>query len=141
MKKVLYVLLDLLTIAFLVGGYVIQYFTKKKLGMLRWVNYKQSKIQESMPADVLKYAAVIVVLILTVMIVRSFMEKRTRLGRMDAVMVAVLVVLAVVYLGFTLFVTSETVRSYYLVMPMIGAASLMQVIRNGIAVWMCKDEK
>lgn len=120
---------------------MIQYFTKRKLGMLRWVNFKQSKIRESMPADVLKYVAVMIVLLLTIMVVRGFIEKRTRLGKIDTVMVAVLVILAAVYLGFTLFVTSETIRSYYLVMPMIGAASLMQVLRNGIAVWMCKDEK
>ena len=35
MKKIIYTFLDLLTIAFLIGGYVFQYFTRKKLGMLR----------------------------------------------------------------------------------------------------------
>ena len=34
MKKIIYTFLDLLTIAFLIGGYVFQYFTRKKLGML-----------------------------------------------------------------------------------------------------------
>jgi len=141
MKKALLVLLDLLSIAFLIGAYVIQYFTKRKLGMLRWVTFKVSQIKEAMPVDILKYAAVIVVLLLTAMIVRSFMKKRKSLGMTDMVMVAVLIIFAAIYLGFTLFVTTEMIRSYYLVLPMIGAASLMLVIRNGFAVWMCKDEK
>lgn len=29
MKKIIYICLDLLTIAFLIGGYAFQYFTKK----------------------------------------------------------------------------------------------------------------
>ena len=47
MKKIIYTFLDLLTIAFLIGGYVFQYFTRKKLGMLRWVNYQNMQIQKN----------------------------------------------------------------------------------------------
>jgi hypothetical protein len=31
-EKIIYTFLDLLTIAFLIGGYVFQYFTRKKTG-------------------------------------------------------------------------------------------------------------
>ena len=46
MKKISYIFFDLLTIAFLIGAYAIQYFTKKKLGMLRWVNYHNMQFQK-----------------------------------------------------------------------------------------------
>lgn len=141
MKKALFVLLDLLSIAFLIGAYVIQYFTKRKLGMLRWVTFQVSQMKEVMPVDLLKYIAVIVVLLLTAMIVGGFMKKRKSLEVTDMVMVVVLIILTAIYLGVTIFVTTEMIRSYYLVLPMLGAASLMLVIRNGFAVWMCKDEK
>lgn len=141
MKRVLFILLDLLSIAFLIGGYVIQYFTKRKLGMVRWVNFHERKVQEAIPIDLLKYAAAIVVLLLTILILRGFMKKRAGLGRLDAVMMAVLVILAVVYLGCTLFITIEVTRAYFLILPMIGAAALLQVIRNAIAVWMCRNEE
>lgn len=141
MKRILFALLDLLAAAFLAGGYIIQYFTKRKLGMMRWVTFKTSKIQEAMPADILKYAAVIVALLLTVMVIRSFIEKRAGLEKIDVVMAVVMVILTLVYLGFTLFAASDVIRSYYLVLPMIGMATLILIIRNGIAVWMCKNEK
>lgn len=141
MKKVLFILLDLLSIAFLIGGYVIQYFTKRKLGMVRWVNYHERKAQEALPVDVLKYAAVIVVLLLTIIILRSFMKKKAKLGMLNAVMMAVLVVLAVVYLGCTLFITIEVTPAYFLILPMIGAAVLLQIIRDAIAVWTCRNEE
>lgn len=141
MKKVLFGVLDLLAMAFLIGAYVIQYFTKRKLGMLRWVNYQQMKIQKTIPVELLKYAAVILVLMLAIVVVMGYMKKRVKLGKSDAVMTAMMIIIAVVYLGFTLFVNIESIRSYYLVLPMIGVASLILVARNSIAIWMCKDEK
>lgn len=141
MKKVLFIVLDILTIAFLVGGYVIQYFTKRKLGMMRWVVFKNSKWHEKMPLDVLKYAAVAVVLLLVLMVFRGFLKKRAYMSKNDMVMIFVMAALAAAYLGFTMFVSSDTVRAYYLIMPMIGAAALLQVIRNMVVVWTCRDEK
>lgn len=141
MKKVLFVVLDILTIAFLVGGYVIQYFTKRKLGMMRWVIFKNSKWHEKMPLDVLKYAVAAVVFLLALLAIRGFLKKRANMGLINTVMVFVMAALTVAYLGFTMFVSSDTVRAYYLIMPMIGAAALLQVIRNIAAVWTCRDEK
>lgn len=139
MKKILFILLDILSIAFLVGGYIIQYFTKRKLGMVRWVNFQERRVQEMLPVNTLKYAAAIAVLLLTIIILRSFLKKRTSLGMLNTIMMAVLVILAVAYLGCTLFITFEVTPAYFLILPMIGAAALIQIIRNIIVVWSCKD--
>lgn len=139
MKKILFILLDILSIAFLFGGYIIQYFTKRKLGMVRWVNFQERKVQEMLPVNILKYAAAIAVLLLTIIILRSFLKKRTSLGMLNTIMMAVLVILAVAYLGCTLFITFEVTPAYFLILPMIGSAALIQIIRNIIVVWSCKD--
>ena len=60
MKKISYIFFDLLTIAFLIGAYAIQYFTKKKLGMLRWVNYHNMQFQKNAVYGIVKYITVIV---------------------------------------------------------------------------------
>ena len=60
MKKISYIIFDLLTIAFLIGAYAIQYFTKKKLGMLRWVNYHNIQFQKNAVYGIVKYITVIV---------------------------------------------------------------------------------
>ena len=60
MKKISYIIFDLLTIAFLIGAYAIQYFTKKKLGMLRWVNYHNMQFQKNAVYCIVKYITVIV---------------------------------------------------------------------------------
>lgn len=74
-KNHLYIL-DLLTIAFLIGGYVFQYFTRKKLGMLRWVNYQNMQIQKNPVYDILKYITVAAAIVLIVLIIVGYRKKK-----------------------------------------------------------------
>ena len=121
MKKIIYIFLDLLTIAFLIGGYVFQYFTRKKLGMLRWVNYQNMQIQKNPVYDILKYiiVAAIVLIVLSIVIMQ---------------------ILGISYLEITVLKSIESFPAYYFLMPFLGAATLMQIIRNGIAVGTKKNE-
>ena len=141
MRKVSYILFDLLTIAFLIGAYAIQYFTKKKLGMLRWVNYHNMQFQKTAVYGIVKYITVIVAIVLIVLIIAGYKKKKEMLGKIDLVMIVMMSVLGIVYLGVTVFKSIETLPAYYFLMPLVGAAVLMQIIRNGIAVGTKKNEK
>ena len=83
MKKIIYTFLDLLTIAFLIGGYVFQYFTRKKLGMLRWVNYQNMQIQKNPVYDILKYITVAAAIVLIVLIIVGYRKKKELLGKIE----------------------------------------------------------
>ena len=141
MKRVGYVFLDLLTIAFLIGAYAIQYFTTKKLGMLRWVNYHNMQIEKVAVYGILKYITVIVAIVLIVLIIAGYKKKKEALGKLDLVMIVIMSVLGIVYLGLTVFKSIKTLPAYYFLMPLFGAATLMQIVRNGIAVGTAKNEK
>ena len=137
MKKISYIFFDLLTIAFLIGAYAIQYFTKKKLGMLRWVNYHNMQFQKNAVYGIVKYITVVVAIVL----IAGYKKKKEMLGKIDLVMIMVMSVLGIVYLGITIFKSIETLAAYYFLMPLFGAATLMQIVRNGIAVGITKNEK
>ena len=137
MKKIIYTFLDLLTIAFLIGGYVFQYFTRKKLGMLRWVNYQNMQIQKNPVYDILKYITVAAIVLIVLSIV-GYRKKKELLGKIDFVMIVIMQILGISYLGITV---SKSIPAYYFLMPFLGAATLMQIIRNGIAVGTKKNEK
>lgn len=141
MKKISYILFDLLTIAFLIGAYAIQYFTTKKLGMLRWVNYHNMKIEKVAVYGILKYITVIVATVLIVLIIARYRKKKEALGKLDLVMIVIMSVLGIIYLGLTLLKSIKTLPAYYFLMPLFGAATLMQIVRNGIAVGTAKNEK
>lgn len=139
MKKIIYIFLDLLTIAFLIGGYAFQYFTRKKLGMLRWVNYQNMQIQKNPVYDILKYITVAAIVLIVLSIV-GYRKKKELLGKIDFVMIVIMQILGISYLEITVLKSIESFPAYYFLMPFLGAATLMQIIRNGIAVGTKKNE-
>ena len=97
MKKIIYIFLDLLTIAFLIGGYAFQYFTRKKLGMLRWVNYQNMQIQKNPVYDILKYIIVAAIVLIVLSIV-GYRKKKELLGKIDFVMIVIMQILGISYM-------------------------------------------
>ncbi|WP_448863390.1 hypothetical protein [Dorea sp.] len=141
MKKLVYILLDLLTVVFMIGAYAVQYFTRKKLGMLRWVNYQNMQIQKNAVYGILKYITVVVTIIFIVMIIAGYKKKKAMMRKLDLVMIVIMSLLGIFYLGITVLKSIEVLPAYYFLMPLVGAAVLMQIIRNGIAVGTKKNEK
>lgn len=141
MKKLVYILLDLLTVVFMIGAYAVQYFTRKKLGMLRWVNYQNMQIQKNTVYGILKYITVVVAIIFIVMIIAGYKKKKAMMRKLDLVMIVIMSLLGIFYLGITVLKSIEVLPAYYFLMPLVGAAVLMQIIRNGIAVGTKKNEK
>lgn len=125
MKKVIGIIFDILSIACLIGGYIIQYYTKRKLGMLRWVVYQEAKWQQKLPMDILKYVSVIIVILLLVGICKLFGKKL----KDNIFGVSIMGIMAVVYIGACFFLTSEVIRSSFLIIPLIGIAVLVQMLK------------
>lgn len=119
---------------------MFQYFTRKKLGMLRWVNYQNMQIQKNPVYDILKYITVAAIVLIVLSIV-GYRKKKELLGKIDFVMIVIMQILGISYLGITVLKSIESFPAYYFLMPFLGAATLMQVIRNGIAVGTKKNEK
>lgn len=125
----------------MIGAYVIQYFTKRKLGMLRWMNFQNMQFQKNASYGILKYITVLVAILLVILIIGGYKKKKEKMEKFDLLMMVIMIVLEIIYLVVTVFFSTESITSYYLVMPLIGAATLMQIIRNGIAVGTKKNEK
>lgn len=141
MKRAPKIVLDVLTLLLLLGAWVVHYFTMARLGMRRWVNYHVYACQAALPLDVLKYVAAVAVLAAAVAAALWCWRRRDRLGRADAVMVVVMLCLAAFYLAFTAAFTMEALPAYYLCMPIIGLAALMQLIRNLCAAALCTSQE
>lgn len=141
MKKVLYIISDLLIAALLAGAYIVQYFAKRKLGMNRWIVFKISKVKEALPIDMLRYVAVAAVLALAVLVLILYGRNRKAYQKILLLMVIVTIVLAAGYLGFTLYFSQERVRAYYLMLPLIGLANVVQLAKTFTAMKLCKVSK
>ena len=108
--------------------------------MLRWVNYQNMQIQKNPVYDILKYIIVAAIVLIVLSIV-GYRKKKELLGKTDFVMIVIMQILGISYLEITVLKSIESFPAYYFLMPLLGAATLMQIIRNGIAVGTKKNEK
>lgn len=141
MKKIVMIIFDILTLALLASGYIIQYFTKRKLGMMRWINFHTYKYQEMLPLELFKYVAVSVIILLTVFIICRFMKKRKAAKMIDKITITVMAVVTLFDFGFALFSSLESVRAYYFIMPLLSVAALMQIIKSFVVIGMLKEDE
>ena len=141
MKKIVMIIFDILTLALLASGYIIQYFTKRKLGMMRWINFHTYKYQEMLPLELLKYVAVSVIILLTVFIICRFMKKRKAAKMIDKITITVMAVVTLFDFGFALFSSLESVRAYYFIMPLLSVAALMQIMKNFVVIGVLKEDE
>ena len=139
MKKIVMIIFDILTLALLASGYIIQYFTKRKLGMMRWINFHTYKYQKMLPLELLKYVAVSVIILLTVFIICRFMKKRKAAKMIDRITITVMAVVTLFDFGFALFSSLVSVRAYYFIMPLLSVVALMQSTNYFVVIGMLTE--
>lgn len=105
------------------------------------MNYQNMQLQKNHVYDILKYITVAVAMVLIVLIIVGYRKKKELLGKIDFVMILIMQILGIIYLGITVLKSIESFPAYYFLLPFLGAATLMQIIRNGIAVGTKKNEK
>ena len=144
MKKLGYVLMVLLEAAALAGAYIINYFTNKKMGMARWVIYKNQGWEREYPMDTLKMAVMAVLILLTILVFLFFLKRKREAGKLLISMNVVMILLTLLYVSYTVISSRETMRAYYFLSLLFGIAAAVQILKTGAAVLMCgkkSDEK
>ena len=144
MKKLGYVLMVLLKAAALAGAYIINYFTNKKMGMARWVIYKNQGWERDYPMDTLKTAVMAVLILLTILVFLFFLKRKQEAGKLLISMNVVMILLTLLYVSYTVISSRETMRAYYFLSLLFGIAAAVQILKTGAAVLMCgkkSDEK
>ena len=144
MKKLGYVLMVLLEAAALAGAYIINYFTNKKMGMARWVIYKNQGWERDYPMDTLKTAVMAVLILLTILVFLFFLKRKQEAGKLLISMNVVMILLTLLYVSYTVISSREAMRAYYFLSLLFGIAAAVQILKTGAAVLMCgkkSDEK
>ncbi|WP_024291236.1 hypothetical protein [Lacrimispora indolis] len=141
MKRVGYFIVTFAEILFLAGVYIIQYFTRRKMGMARYVIYKNQGWERAFPMEALKYTAAAVLTALTLLLLAALVKRRKQLGRLVVAIHFVMLILTAVYGAYTCISSTETMRAYYFISLMLGAAALLQIIKAGAALFMCRKKR
>lgn len=141
MKKFGYFIITFAEILFLAGAYIIQYFTRKKMGMARYVIYKSQGWERSFPIETLKYISISVLTALTLLLLAALVFRRGQKGRLEIAMHVAMVILTAFYGTYTYIGSTKTMRAYYFISLMFGAAALLQIIKTGAVHVMRRKKK
>ncbi len=139
MKKTILFVTGTLQLLCYVGAYLIQYFTSRKIGMLRWVNHNTNRWAKKADLDSIN-AIVLVLLVLLALALLFYaldrLQKRsvsTELGFVS--LLASVGVCAACVLGWN----RKLIASYYLVCILLFLAALLGIA--GLALSLRKKER
>lgn len=138
MKKIAYILALILEIAALTGAGIIHYFAERKLGMVRYLNYKNMTWERDYPVGTLKTVSLLIAAVLTVLIFLLFLKKRKEVSRLTMVMNICMIALTALCGGYTLINSTDTMADYYFISILFLLAAVIQIVKTGIAVLMAK---
>ena len=137
MKKLLFLLLDLLSFSAVGGAYAVYDFSRRKLGMQRWVNYQTMRMQKLLPLELIKAAACIFVLLCLLALLIAFLKGRRQkrlFTAADRIMLLFSAVYGAAFLFFTVFVSVSQLSSYYFILLLTGIGFLCTGVRNFLAI-------
>lgn len=139
MKKAGYILAVVLEVAALAGAWIVNYFATKKMGMARYVIYKNQKWGREYPLELIRNIVIAAVVICTVLALIVFIKKKVK-SKFILTMNVVMAALTAVYTGYSLISSTETMRAYYFISLLLGIAAIAQVIKTGVANLLCGEE-
>ena len=134
LRKIVCIVLDLLSLASIVGVLVMQHFATTRMGMIRWLNSCNRGIESSMPLDLLPIVAVAIAAIcLTISIVLTFKKKDAKkLVSFALIISAAICLLCVLYVIFG--TDTKTLRIHYFAILLFSMASFFTSCSNIIAL-------
>jgi len=126
MKKLVAVL-NVLTVILMAGAYVLHYFSLRKLGMVRWLNFHSQNIENAIPLNVMKFTVLAIAVILIVVLAWRILKSPQRSnGAIANVVLAILVAAAYALVVFS--ISREVTKAYVFITIIVGVAASLQTL-------------
>lgn len=133
LKKIFYWLFTVLQVLFLFAAYGIQYFSMKRMGMMRYVVFKNHEWEGQYLVTSLKYASVAVLAILCIISIIILCVKTDKFnhvrGKKALLESIVDIFITIIFIAFTLTFSPESYRSYYFSSMILAIVTLIQHIK------------
>lgn len=140
MKKFGYVLALLLEVILYAGAYIFNYFTKRKLGMSRYVVYLNGKIEKAMPVQTIIYIGLAAAVVLFTVSVIVYAKKHADLTGFPAVMLGASTFTTLFCAYYVLANSITEKRAYYILSLLFTLAGIIQGIKTLTGCFVCKKK-
>lgn len=130
MKKVMCIILTILELSFFAGAFIVNYFTKKKMGMLRHVIGKNSTFEKLYPIDSLKSFAICIFVIMLILVFVLYRKRKTK--NINNLIICLILVIA--YTIFVFAFSTSTIKAYYYILFLSGIGVFIHLIKSLIFI-------
>ena len=137
-EKILYVIVTLMEIGLLVGTYILNYYTVKKLGINRTVNFMSAQWEKNYPIPQIKMIVILLLAAFSVLIICIYLKQKASLNKMVGIMVIVMCILSTLSIGYALIFSRGRMRAYYIICLMLAGAAALQLIKTAVGIKRCK---
>jgi hypothetical protein len=126
----------ILEVLMLIGAYMVNYFTRNKMGMLRHVIHKNYIWEEKYPITNIQYAAILALIMLMLLVLILYIKRKPKLKKIVTIMSITMVIFVFSFIGFTLIYSAEEIRAFYYISLILGLVTLIQIIKTFIGtIW------
>jgi len=131
MKKFFFLVFTIFQVLLLITAYGIQFFSMKRMGMMRYVLFINKEWQNKYPISLLQYASISILVLLFVAIILYVKVKRGNYFKSKKFlsMLAIDTILTFSYVIFTLAYSTKSYRSYYFTILILAVTALIQHIK------------
>lgn len=131
MKKIFYWISTILQVIFMITACGIQFFSMKKMGMMRYVVYINHTWEEQYPIHVLQYSAIVfLVLLFAIILLYAKIKKDNYIISKKALSMLIIGgVITLAFVFFNLAYSTENYRSYYFISLILVIIALIQDIK------------
>ena len=131
MKEAFYWVSTGIQVIFLITAGVIQFFSMRKMGMMRYVVYINHTWEEQYPIPKLQYALIGFLVVLSVITILYAKIKRGShiISKKVLSMIIMGVIITLAFVFFILAYSTESYRSYYFISLILVIIALMQDIK------------
>ena len=140
LNKIFYIIANILEVLLLGGAYVVNYFTRAKMGMARFVPHKNYMWEITYDMNKLKYISMIILIVLMILVLILYLKRKLKLKKCVLKMNIIMVILVVIFCGFNFIYSTSELRAFYFISAMVGVATLIQIIKTLCAVFICTDK-
>ena len=120
MNLIVYTIISIFQLVFAYGIHLLNYFTKKKLGMNRWVVYHNMQINKILIVGILRYVFLLATIITTIKILKTYIKKinDSKLLKIDIFILLIInIILAIITLFFN--TSSQKLNYYYIIILLL----------------------
>lgn len=138
MKKHTYLIFTMLELLALGGAWAVRHFTRRKMGMMRFVAHESRQLEAALPMESIRLGCAVTLAALLLAAVLFMLLRRRQLSPGAWLVSGISVLLTLAALCFVLANSRETLSYYYFICPLLFLAALFQF---GKAVLVLRKQK